>query len=196
MFSEASSHTCRMLLLIEMVSRSVKVLCRKRMRHLMETLTYPLEQPYIEATVQLLNAVFGGDDHVWKQQILPYIGEYFGVVFGGVGGNAKPLQPSKTTPSQEGGNDNNAEKSNTDVYDELGSSQGSLSSSGVSEKNQIAPRITKDSAETAAPPLASASASPVHVADDSGEDDEEQQQQHLPLPEKVFFFFFSCSFLT
>jgi hypothetical protein len=118
-FFDASSHSCRMLLLIEMVSRAVKVLCRKRLRQLMETLTYPLEQPYVEETVLLLNSVFGGDEKVWQTQILPYIAEYFGVSFGGV----KPMHPSKAG-RMDTGNDNNAEKSNLDVYEDLGSSQG------------------------------------------------------------------------
>lgn len=166
-FTDASSHSCRMLLLIEMVSRAVKVLCRKRLRKLMESLTYPLEQPYIEETVQLLNSVFGGDEIVWRDQILSYISEYFGVSFGGL----KTMQHSKA--GREGGNDNNAEKSNQDAYDDLGSSQGSLSSSGISEKNQIAPRSTKETETVAV--LATASSPPsAHVADDSGEDDEEQ----------------------
>lgn len=176
-----------MLLLIEMVSRAVKVLCRKRLRQLMETLTYPLEQPYVEETVLLLNSVFGGDEKVWQTQILPYIAEYFGVSFGGV----KPMHPSKAG-RMDTGNDNNAEKSNLDVYEDLGSSQGSLSSSGVSEKKQIAPRSNKESESVvvAASPLPPSSSSSVQGADDSsGEDDEEQH----PAQEKVSApFFFVC----
>jgi hypothetical protein len=181
LFVEASSGSCRMLLLIEMVSRAVKVLCRKRLRELMESLTYPLEQPYIEATVQLLNAVFAGDESVWQTHILPHIADYFGVAFGNVkkrnDSKSETLNNNNHNNHNNNNNSNNDDKSaNADVYDDLGSSQGSLSSSGVSEKKQLAPRSKTE------PDVAAAAVPQTHAPDDSGEDDEEQQHVADKVP--------------
>lgn len=55
LYRDATTHDCRMMLLIEMAARSIKVLLRRRMRQMAEELTFPLEQPYIAMVVEMLN---------------------------------------------------------------------------------------------------------------------------------------------
>ncbi len=205
LFSDATAHSCRMLLLIEMTSRAVKVYCRKRMRELMESLTYPLEQPYIEAVVQILNSVFGGDASIWRGHILPYMANYFGVHFGDFKDHAAEMlsvSQDKLQQQHDGGGQqlqqaHQAQETMaaSDLYDDLGSSQGSLSSSGVSEKKSIAPRKPVTPPTSVAPPSPRSSASAAAPAasapsgtqphgDDDGEDDGEDQ----PAAEKSSLF--------
>ena len=194
LFKDATSHSCRMLLLIEMTSRAVKICCRKRMRSLMETLSFPLEQPYIETVVQLLNCVFGGDRAVWRRQILPVMAESFGVVFGDFKNDPEsevlPVMATNETAAEENGlSVSQAGVENAADYEDLGSSQGSLSSSGVSEKKSSI-KSRSDSVPSVAPSssAAPATAAPAVVADVSTEGEDDDSNERPSAQEKPSIF--------
>jgi hypothetical protein len=121
---------------------------------------------------------------MWRAHILPYMADYFGVHFGDFKeGVAEMLHASQDQLQSE-----QPPEPKEDLYDDLGSSQGSLSSSGVSEKQAIAPRKQVTPPPSAAPPSpraannqpAVASVSPAAApaapaVDDDGEDDGEDQ---------------------
>ena len=138
----------------------------------METLTFPLEQPYIEEVVCELNRVFG-DRSMWKEQLNPFMADYFGVVFSGGGsGGGIGIGVSMGAGVAVAG-----EEEEQPAYDEVmgggGSSQGggSLSSSGMSEKNSIMPR--------SAPRV-------VMAENDDGEDDAEEAVEKRPTSTGMF----------
>ncbi len=83
------------------------------MRQMAEELTFPLEQPYIQMVVQLMNSVFGDAQRMWRtqvsvftayvcgpvpdrcaRQVTPRIAEYFGVAFG---------KPDSDSAEEDGG---------------------------------------------------------------------------------------------
>lgn len=159
-----------------------KVHLRSRIRQMMETLTFPLEQPYIDEVVKELNRVFG-DRAIWRLHLHPIMADYFGVKFVGVrNGAAAPHDGDDYAADQDPGGQATATAAAAaaaaEDYEDVmgGSSQGgggSLSSSGVSEKQNIVPRSRLASVSATTGEVADGNVPEEQDENDSGEDAEE-----------------------
>ena len=72
--------TCRSLLLVEMVSRSIKNDIRFRLRETSKQFKIPLEEPYRKMLTNYLNLVFGNGTYslrYWNEFVKPAVCEYF-----------------------------------------------------------------------------------------------------------------------
>jgi len=68
----------KLLLIIEMVARTIKRNLRMRVRAKMKQLKFPLETPYISETVGYLNdCIFNSTDAIWSQHIAVGLEKYY-----------------------------------------------------------------------------------------------------------------------
>lgn len=76
----STSNLIRSVLMVEMISRTVKHILRKKMRSLMKRLKAPISSPFRTLVVTILNLVFGSSPEAtafWNERLKPQLVFYF-----------------------------------------------------------------------------------------------------------------------